>query len=333
MAGYNQRQKLLYIAKFLNEHSNEDHPVSTSDIIDYLADNGIEAERKTIYSDIETLVDFGLDIQKYHGKTHGYFIGSRDFELAELKVLADAVQASKFLTERKTSALTKKLETLTDKHSAKELRRQLVSRRIKSINDSVYYNVDRIHSAINANKKIRFTYYEWTFSNSPRAEMKVRRGGDKYEISPYALVWDDENYYITAYYEKYDSISHFRVDRMDRIEILDEPRIGKDAFNSYNIGESVDKVFGMFSGEETEVKLMFKKSNQLLGVIVDRFGKNIYISQPDDEHFVVNIKVAESPVFWGWLFTFGDEVRILAPESMKKKYTDMLKRTLKANKD
>ncbi len=332
MAGYNQKQKLLYIARFLEECSSEEHPVSTAEIIDHLNSNGIEAERKTVYSDIETLIDFGYDIQKYHGKTHGYFIGSRKFELPELKVLVDAVQASRFLTEKKTNGLIKKLEGLTDKHSAHQLRRQLVSKRVKSINDNVYYNVDRIHAAINSGKKITFTYYEWTLSGTAHAERKLRKGGEKYTISPFALVWEDENYYVTAYYEKYDNITHFRVDRMDRIEIIDEDCDGKEKFKEYDINENSKKIFGMFAGKETEIKLQFKKDNAFLAVIVDRFGKNIYISQPDDEHFVIRVKVSESPVFWGWLFSFGNNVKILAPESMKEKYNEMLKQTLEENK-
>lgn len=328
MSGINQRQKLLCLMKILLEQTDEDNALTIPELIEKLADMGVEAERKSLYSDLETLELFGLDIQRSRTRTSNYFIGSRDFELAELKLLVDAVQSSKFITEKKTRELISKLKKLTSASQAYRLQRQVHSNRIKTMNDSIYYNVDAIHSAISDDKKISFRYYQWVLDKSPHAEKKLKKDGEAYIISPFALTWDDENYYVVAYYEKYGKISHFRVDKMDRLAILDQSRDGKELFKNFDLGEHLKKTFGMFSGEEFEVKLRFRKDDRLVGAVADRFGKELYISRPDDAHFDITLKVTESPAFWGWLFSFEDDVEILSPLSLREKYKEKLERTL-----
>ncbi len=333
MAGINQKLKMLYLAKILLDNTDEENGMTAAELISALAENDIEEERKTLYTDMEELERFGLDIQKGRSpdNKHTYFIGSRDFELAELKLLVDAVQSSKFITEKKTNALISKLETLTSKPQAKQLQRQVyVSNRIKTLNNSIYYNIDAIHAAISGNRQISFRYYQWTL-NAAHAEKVLKRNGENYIISPFALTWDDENYYVVAYYEKYGGISNFRVDKMDAITILDKERDGKKLFKDFNIAEHTKKSFGMFSGEEIEVKLKFRMDNNLLGVVVDRFGKNIHISRPDEEHFSVAVKITESPTFWGWLFSFEDSIEIVSPEFLREKYKDKQRKTIEKN--
>lgn len=320
-----QKQKLLFIQKILLEKTDENHGITVNELIKELDSYGITAERKSIYDDIHTLEFFGMDICVEKSKTVKYYVGERDFQISELKLLVDAIQSSKFITEKKSLELIKKLEKLTSTNEAQLLQRQVyVSNRVKTNNETIYYNVDRLHDAINKDKTITFYYNQWTIAYGSREKIKLerKRNGEKYSVSPWGLCWDDENYYLIAYEESSDKIKHYRVDKMEHIEVCDEQRLGKDKFKKFDIASYTKSTFSMFSGKETTVKLSVH--NSLIGVIADRFGKNLFITKDEDkeDHFVVKITVNLSEQFYGWLFALGDKIKIIAPneavESFKK---------------
>ena len=307
-----QKLKLLYLIKMLRENTDENHPMSTPDIIKYLENQGIHAERKSIYNDMECLADFGYDVVQVQSRLGGgYYLGSREFELPELKLLVDAIQSSKFITEKKSNALIKKLETLVSKYDAQKLQRQVfVSGRIKTMNESIYYTVDAIHKAISENKKIKFQYYQWNV----KKEMELRHNGAWYHISPWGLSWDDENYYLVGYDSDAEQIKHYRVDKMLHIKLSNESRDGKEHFKKLDMADYAKKSFGMFGGKEQTVKLLVK--NSLAGVIIDRFGKNVMLIPTDDEHFTVNVDVHVSRQFLGWVFSLGEDIKIVGPDEV-----------------
>ena len=305
-----QKLKILYVMEYLLKHSDEQHPVSTNEIIAYLQAHGISAERKSIYSDIEALCAYGLDIVALGGG-HGYYAASREFELPELKLLVDSVQSSKFITHKKTMTLIKKIESLTSAYEAQLLNRQVfVKNRIKTMNESIYYNVDAIHAWIAGNRKIRFHYFEYTVGK----ERRFRRDGAWYVISPFALTWDDENYYLVAYDTQAGIIKHFRVDKMADIEMTDEERDGGEAYAALDMAVYARKVFGMFSGEETTVHLRFE--NHLVGAVLDRLGREVMLVPDGDDHFTLRTDVVVSPQFFAWMVGFGASACILAPQSV-----------------
>ena len=314
----NQKEKILHLMKILLDQTDETHKLSVNDLIAKLAALDIKAERKTIYDDIETLRQFGFDIIMEKSKSYGYYIGKRDFELPELKLLADAVQSSKFITERKTMQLIKKLEGLMSKHDAGKLRRQVyVQNRVKSMNESIYYSVDALHEAISEDKKISFKYFTYDVQKN----QIFRRGGDLYIVSPAALTWNEENYYLIAYSDERKSITHFRVDRMSCVKKLPEQRHA--AAKGFKLAEYSKKVFGMFSGEEAEVKL--RVNNKLISGVIDRFGKDVIMIPDGDTHFTIRVRVAISPIFYGWLFQFGDLCEVIEPQSIKNELINRAK--------
>lgn len=317
-----QKQKLLYVLKCLTEKTDENHGVTVADIISYLDSYGISAERKSIYDDLKTLQDFGVDVCSSKSKTVEYYLASRDFELSELKLLVDAVQSSKFITHKKSNELIKKLEGLASEHDAKKLQRQVVvTNRVKTMNEKIYYNIDSLHEAINSGNKISFYYYKWeTSQNNAQKIVKVRRNnGEKYIVSPWALSWDDENYYLIAYDSKADKIKHYRVDKMESVEVLEkEKRDGKQLFSKFDMAVYSKQIFGMFGGELTDIKVRF--DNSLVSVVVDKFSKNVFISLNDDGTFDMSTKVMLSPTFYGWLFALKDKAQILSPQSAKDEF-------------
>ncbi len=311
--GENQKLKLLYLLKIFNEKTDEEHPITMSGIIEQLEKNGVTAERKSIYDDIRMLQTFGVDIVTVKGRTTGYYVGSRTFELPELKLLVDTVQSSKFITVKKSFELIKKLESFASEHEASQLQRQVfVQNRIKAMNESIYYNVDFIHSAISENKKISFKYFEWDF----KGERKFRRDGARYKVSPWALTWDDENYYMIAYDSEAEIIKHFRVDKIVSAETVNEQREGKELFDKFDMALYSKKIFGMFGGEEITVMLKCDKS--LVGIIIDRFGKDVMTVEYDD-YFTVTVKVCQSPMFISWVMGFGNKMEVLKPEALREK--------------
>ena len=316
----NQKLKLLYLMQMLLERSDENHPLTVQDMIDALSLLDISAERKSIYADLEALRVFGLDIMQSKGKSTGYYIASRDFELPELKLLVDSVQSSKFITHRKTLSLIKKIEGLASVYDAQLLQRQVyVRNRVKSMNESVYYNVDEISGAISRDRIIRFNYFEFDVNKQRR----YRHDGKVYEISPFALMWDDENYYMLGYDQEAEKLKHYRVDKMTNIESAETERSGKELFAGMDMSSYSKQVFGMFTGSEQTVKLRFE--NRLAGAVIDRFGKEVMLIPDGNEHFTVSADIAVSPQFYAWVFGFGTAVEILSPGSARQELAQLAK--------
>ena len=305
-----QKLKLLHVMNYLLQNSDEEHPITVNQMIQYLESNGIAAERKSIYDDIEALRTFGVDIEECkRGRVFGYYVAIRTFELPELKLLVDSVQSSKFITHKKTASLIKKIETLASVHSAQLLHRQVfVKNRIKTMNESIYYNVDEIHTGIARDRRIRFRYFDYTVSK----ERRFRRDGGYYVVSPFALTWDDENYYLVAYDSEAGIIKHFRVDKMLDIGILDEARDGQESFAALDMAEYAKKVFGMFSGREERVRMRF--DNQLVGAVLDRLGREAMLIPDGESCFTVTAQVEVSPQFFAWISGFGSLARIVSPD-------------------
>ena len=315
-----QKLKLLYLLEYLEKYTDENHPVSVADMIQYLDKNEIKAERKSIYDDLESLRTYGIDIIKTkQGKATLYYVGERDFELPELKLMVDSVQSSKFITHKKTLSLIKKIESLASIYQAKSLNRQVfVKNRIKAMNESIYYNVDKIHTGIAENKKIRFQYFEYTIQK----ERRFRHDGSYYTVSPFGLTWDDENYYLVSYDSQAETIKHFRVDKMANIRITQENRDGKEVYQAMDMGIYAKKVFGMFSGEEQSVQMRF--DNRLVGAVLDRLGRDVILIPDGEEHFTVRTEVMISPQFYAWICGFGVMAKICAPQAVVNDMKDYI---------
>lgn len=319
----NQKAKLLYLMKYLLEETDETHGVSAAQLMAHLESLGISSERKSLYNDLDTLRDFGLDVIKLGGRPTLYAVASRDFELAELKLLVDVVQSSRFITEKKSLSLIRKLENLAGRHGARQLQRQVfVRNRIKSMNESIYYNVDKLHEAITFDKQISFCYFDYSITK----EKLYRKGGARYRVSPYALTWDDENYYLIAHEAESGLVKHYRVDKMSDIATEELPRNKNEDFDGSRLAEYAGKVFGMFAGEERKVRLRFV--NRLAGAVIDRFGRDVMINSKDDGSFTVTVNVVVSPQFYGWLCGFGDEVQLLWPEDVREDFICYVKKLI-----
>lgn len=315
--------RMLYIMKILFEKSDERHALSAPDIKRLLRNYGMEADRKTIYSDIETLREFHIDIIQAKGTNGGYYIGSREFELPELKLLVDAVQASKFISCKKSKELIWKLENLTNEYDAKLLQRNVfIYNRSKTGNETIYYNVNEIHTAILENHQIRYQYAEWTVQK----KLMPKKNGAIYTVSPWALTWDAENYYLIAYDEAEDIIKHYRVDKMQRVQTIEEERVGRERFQKFDLAEFAKKTFGMYGGQDVEVTLICR--NELAGVIIDRFGKKTRLVPIDAEHFRVHLLVAVSSQFFGWLTGIGKKMKIESPKFVRTEYKKYLQEIL-----
>lgn len=316
-----QRLKILYLYKIMLEQTDENHHITMSEIINQLALYGISAARKALYEDIEALRTFGLDIKQLKGNTSGYFVASREFELPELKLLADAVTSSRFLTEKKSNELLKKIEGLASKHEAKQIQRQVfVANRVKAMNERIYINVDTIQRAISEGKKISFKYFDYGLDKKKKYRDGLR------VCSPYALSWDDERYYLIAYYEKYQKITNFRIDRMEAVDVLEE--FSEPKPDDFNVAEYMNSSFSMFSGESEEVKLRF--DNTLINTVIDRFGKDIPVIPDDDDHFTVRVTVKAEPPFFAWLFQFGKKAEIVEPIELREKYKKQIEDVLES---
>ena len=322
MAGVNkQRLKLLYLMHILSEDTDDEHMLTLPQIIGKLKACGVDVERKTLYQDFEILRDFGFDIVGVQTqRNYFYHIGNRKFELPELKLLVDSVQSAKFMTDKKSKSLIRKLEAMASKYDARKLHRQVViSGRVKTMNESIYFNVDKIHEAIGSDSQIRFKYFQWNV----KKEMELRKGGAWYQVSPWALMWDDENYYLVAYDGEEKKIKHYRVDKMLKISLLDTKREGKEEFQEFDMARYNKSLFGMYGGEE--VKITLEAGNEFAGVLIDRFGKEIIIRQVDSDHFRTVVNVAISNQFLGWIMALGNGVKIVAPESVVERMRQEIK--------
>ena len=302
-----QKLKLLTLSRILWQNTDENHPMTVPQLIAELERQGIKAERKSIYTDMEALRDFGLDVQSRKGRAPGWFLGERTFQLAELKLLVDAVQSSRFITQKKSGQLIRKLEAQASVHQARQLQRQVyVDRRVKALNETIYYSVDRLHSAITAGKTVTFQYFEYNVHK----EKVYRHGGRRYTVSPAGLIWDSENYYLAGYDHHRQELRHYRVDRMADLAVTSLPRQGVP--QDFDMAAYAAKHFGMFSGREGQLTL--RCSNRLVGVILDRFGLDAILVPDGPDHFTVTISAVVSPQFLGWLFGLGDGVTLLRPQ-------------------
>ena len=304
----NQKSSLLYILDYLERESDENHPITADRLISMLSSHRIKVERKTIYTDIAALKDYGVDIVTLRGKGGGYYLASRIFELPELKLLIDAVQSSRFLTLRKSRELIDKLCRQCNRHEASLMHRDLViDRRVKSMNETIYYNVDAIQEAIAQNRQITFRYFDWDLDGS-------RKYRDRdYQASPYGLCQDNENCYLLAHSQRH-GVTHYRVDRMTDIRVTSDNRIPCPELTGANLTTHANQLFQMYSGQTQRVKLRFHRS--LINVVVDRFGKDTMMIPDGDDYFVFSVDVAVSPLFLSWVMGFGSKAKILHPQSV-----------------
>lgn len=319
----NQKLKLLCLCRILWERTDEDHPLTVPELIQALEAWDIKAERKSIYDDMEALRTLGMDVQSRKGKSPGWFLGERTFQLAELKLLVDAVQSSKFITQRKSSELIRKLESQASVHQARQLQRQVyVDRRVKSMNESVYYTIDKLHTAIANRKAVTFKYFEYNV----KKEKVFRREGKRYTVSPLGLIWDNENYYLAGYDHRSCEMRHYRVDKMAEIVVTGLPREGEDRYPDFDVAAYGQKHFGMYSGEEASVTLRCR--SHMAGVVWDRFGQDVILVPEDEDHFTVTLPLVLSPQFFGWLFGLEDNVELIAPQKAAEEYRRKLKAVL-----
>ena len=319
----NQKWKLPILQQYLLKNSDEEHPVSIQNMIDELDRWGIKAERKSLYDDMETLGELGLDVQVRKGRDGGWFIGERDFELAELKLLVDAVQSSKFITRKKSDALIAKLENLTSVHQARQLQRQVyVSDRVKTMNESIYYTVDTLHGALGRCRAVTFLYFDY----NSRKEKVFRHNKKTYTVSPSGLVWDSENYYLVGWDHDHQQVRHYRVDKMTEITVTNMPLQGAAAEN-FNMAEYAKRHFGMFTGKDAKVTLRCRE--EMAHVVLDWFGQQAMLVPEGEEHFTVTVAVVVSTQFWGWLFGLGDGVEMIAPDWAVQEYRACLDKVAK----
>lgn len=316
----NQKLKLLYIMNLLKEHSDEEHPLTAAKMIEELGQLGIAAERKSIYRDIQVLQDYGLDIIK-SPENNGFYLVNREFELPELKLLVDAVAASKFITEKKSRELVAKLEGLTSEYQAKQLHRQVVvSDRVKNGNESIYYAIDEIYNCIDNHHKMTFQYIEW----NAQKEQTLRHNGRHYLVSPEFLLWDNEYYYLVAFDEESGQTRHYRVDK-----IRNASETGEDSnplAGGTNKGDYAKKRFSMFAGEPNIVSL--RAPGYMAGVMVDRFGTEVTM-RPEGKDILVRVSVEVSPQFFGWITGLGGEVLIEGPQEVRVQYQEYLDKIIK----
>ena len=315
----NKKLKLLYLARYLQEETDERHPRTVQDMIAYLERCGISAERKSIYDDLELLTLYGMDVQSIRGKTYGYFLGDRDFQLPELKLLIDVVQASPFLTQGKSMELITKLEKLTSRPNARQLRRQVyVMDRVRTHNEKLYYAIDGLHTAINDDRKVTFRYFDWT----PEGGKAYRHGGTLYEADPVALCVD-RHYYMVAYDPAISDYRHYRVDRMESLTVTDTPR--DPLPENFDLGKYVRTIFDMYSGRTETVQLCFDR--QLINVVMDRFGADAHI-HADGDRIAVTAPVEVGPTFYGWLAQSGTQAELVSPAPIRQAFADHCRRIM-----
>ena len=320
----NQKLKLLYLLEILRRETDEEHPLTLKQIQDLLEQKGVTAERKSLYDDLEQLRLLGEDVLSVRDTTVRYYIGERALDMTQLRLLVDAVQSSKFITRKKSEELIRRLESLTSRHQAGQLQRQvLVSGRIKNMNESIYYNVDSLHNAMFNNRQVQFQYFDWGVDK----KQHLRHDGALYTLSPWALTWDNENYYLVAYDAGRGTIRHYRVDRMLHITQTDTPREGEEVFNNLDMAVYNRQAFGMFGGKEQPVTLQC--ANWMAGVILDQFGSDTPMIPADEYSFTAHVSVVVSPPFFAWLSGFGGDIRLIKPQAIAEEYTAYLRTILK----
>lgn len=319
--GSNQKLKFTYLMKVMLENTDDEHSLTVSRILEELARYGVTAERKSIYADLQDMEMFGIEIIKERiGRDYCYHVGSREFELAEVKLLIDAIQCAKFITERKSRELIGKIRSFVSVYQAQQLQRQVfVQGRIKTMNESIYYSVDEIHNAIINNRKIRFKYFSW----QPDKSQYILNGGNWFKVSPWALTWDDEYYYLVAFDDYSKTCKHYRVDKMIKPQMIDERREGAGEFKDLDMALYSKETFGMYGGQKKRVTIHFH--NKMCGVFIDRFGKDVTIRPIDEKHSEVNVEVFTSPQFYAWIFGLGKDVKVIGPDEVKEEMKEQAK--------
>ena len=320
--GSNQKFKFTYLMKIMAEKTDDEHSLTMPQILEELEKYEVSAERKSIYEDFKDMSKLGIDvIKEQRGRETFYHIAGREFELAEVKLLIDAVQSAKFITQKKSKSLISKVKNFVSEHQAKQLQRQIViNDRVKTMNESVYYNVDDIHTAINQNRKIKFKYYKWDIDK----KLVERHGGSYFFVSPWALLWDDENYYMIAFDDWDNKIKHYRVDKMMYIEVGNDERAGKEEFKNFDMAKYSKATFGMYHGEKTKVCIKF--ANHMCGVFIDRFGKDTLFRKIDENHSELIVDINVSPQFFGWIFSLGNDVEIVSPKEVVNELREYTKK-------
>ena len=317
------KRRMVLLWKLLYDQTDEDHPVTTYDIVDYMAEHGIKVSRKTIKPDVDLMVECGFDIVTVSGKPNKYFWGTRDLQVPELKLLIDAVSSSRFLTKKKSDELKNKLTGLASVHQRKLLTRHIYTTNVvKQRNESIYYTVDRINDAIEAKKKIGFKIIE--FDGNRRKTH--RNDGEVYIVSPYAMYWNDDFYYVVGWSDKHQDVAAFRADRMDNLDVFEEKAVKRP--KGFRISDYSHKVFEMFNGEDVAVKLQCK--NHLMKYVIDRFGDRFPFEPGDDDTFICEVSVRLSPTFYGWVFGFGGDIKILSPDEAVQSIIQMSKSMIAA---
>lgn len=312
------KRRLLLVQRLLYENTDEQHPLTTFEILEYLQDKGIVTNRKTLKGDIDLMVESGMDIITVQSKPNKYFWGAREFEQAELKLLVDAVSSSRFITQRKSRIITKKIMSLSSINGREELKRNIYAAgRIKADNESFLYIVDTVNEAITRKRKISFQYTDYT----PEKKKILKNDGEVYILSPYALFWNDDYYYAVGYSDKHKNVSSFRVDRICNIRMSDEKSVREP--DDFSLERYSRQIFEMYDGDTVRVKLECR--NELMRYVIDRFGEDVATEIATEKTFYAYPEVALSPNFYSWLFTFAGEIRIIAPERAKEEYLNKVR--------
>ena len=318
MTNIRNKQRPFRILKYLYENTDENHPVSTPELVNIFQAEDAHASRKTVKDDIDVLIGEGFDIVTIRSTQNSFFLANRKFELPEIKLLIDAVSSARFISSEKSGSLIEKLSGMVSIPQAQKIRRHLyMADRVKADNRQIYYIVDAVTDAINEGKKVCFQYFEYNTAK----EKVLRRDGGRYSVSPYALVWDDNHYYMIGFSDVRQIIANFRVDRMCNTGILDEDAVPLP--DGFNMEEYVQRQFRMFAGDEVEVTLECR--NEIMKYIVDQFGEEVETWPASEETFFAKVSVADSPTFYGWVFPFEGKIRITAPNLIREKYQAMVK--------
>ena len=316
----NQKQKLFRLLEILIRETDEDHGLSMPELISRLGEYGISAERKSLYDDFLVLEDLGFEVSRTETRPPKYKLDVKIFELAELKMLVDAVQSSKFITAKKSREIIEKLGLFAGAHKSRELSRQVyVEDRVKTMNSAALYSIDAIHSAINGGRALSFKYFDY---NGEKKKV-LRHNGAPYQVTPCALIWDDEKYYLVAYDESEGIIKNFRVDKMQDVAVLERGGVKTPEIENFNPADYSRKIFGMYGGREELVTIECRE--KLAGVVIDRFG-SAPVFHKTEFGFKFSMRVMVSPTFFSWLLSFGSDMRVVAPESVKGEFLDMLKK-------
>lgn len=328
-----QKLRLIYLYRLFFNETDELHPKTRAELCEMLEKrHDIVIDRKTFYDDLAYFELLGIDILKGE-RANSYFLGEREFELPELHLLIDAIQSSKFITNDKTEKLIDKITTLCSVYQANDIRSQVsLSARNKTVNEAIYYNIDAIYHGISNGKQISFLYFNWVMENG-KLQKEYRKNGRRYQVSPWAVTWNDEKYYLIAYDADRKQLRHYRIDKMEKIDVEKKPRLGQQLTEHFDSGAYTAKHFNMYGGEEQQVKLRF--TNDLLGVAVDQFGKSAFYRPDDEKHFILITDVVVSPQFYGFLFSLGKDVELLEPEAARTalyKYASKMKKTYKPPK-